>query len=607
MRFLGIFGVNNFLSPSVTVRELRSGLPQIRGVPTNIGGFIGQCNRGPVTPPVRISSFAQFVRIFGSYNPNSYLAESVKAFFDNGGSACYIIRVLGSSVGTNAKASVTLNDAGAIGVMTFTSVGEGSDNNGFSVLASLNNSALGTGLLVLVSAGTVGSVSLSTGITSRLTVGDTISLVDGINSIRAVVAKIQNNTVTFQNNTTAAGNLTTATTVVTLETFNLSVLYNGTIVQGPHSNMRMSSLSAKNYFVNRIGGVLTGSLGANAVNVEYVVTVADLAVTTANVDIRPVNVNTTGAGDSLIGGTEAATFADGDYIGQNGTIPFTGIYATTPLLDLRLVAIPGTTGQSIQGVVSKTLFQFCESNRARSVAIITAPLGTTPANAITYKAAWIGTNSYYGFYYPWVQILHPLTGLPAFSPPEGYVMGMIARTDRAQGVAKAPAGEYTGQLVDPTDVERILSEDDKDTLYPVNINPIENLTGVGICVMGSRTGDFPGGDFNQMHVRRTFIYLEQSLKIGTRFVLFEPNTAATRQKVKRATDNFLVREWKQGTLDGDNQAQAFTTICDGTNNPLVVVQAQQMVEDIFVNIPQTVENLVINIQQNTLTAAPGTV
>jgi phage tail sheath protein FI len=186
-------------------------------------------------------------------------------------------------------------------------------------------------------------------------------------------------------------------------------------------------------------------------------------------------------------------------------------------------------------------------------------------------------------------------------------MGMIANTISKRGIAKAPAGEQDGALADAQDVSNTYSGTDRDLLYPLNVNCIENIQDVGPCVMGSRTGDFPGGDFNQLHVRNTMIYLEQSLKNGTRFVLFEPNTAATRAKVKRSTDGFLETEWRKGTLDGNVIGDAFTSVCDTSNNPAVIVKAQQMIEDVYVNIPGTIENLVINVQQNGLPPAPSSV
>ena len=71
-----------------------------------------------------------------------------------------------------------------------------------------------------------------------------------------------------------------------------------------------------------------------------------------------------------------------------------------------------------------------------------------------------------------------------------------------------------------------------------------------------------------------------------------------RSRVKRAVDAFLEAEWRKGTLTGDTIDEAFNTICDESNNPPIVVKNQQMFLDTAVNIPQTTENLVINIQQD---------
>jgi phage tail sheath protein FI len=104
----------NFQAPGVTVRELRAGIPQIRGVPTSVGAMLGRTQKGWSTKAVRVDSFAKWARIYGSYDPNSYAAEGVEAFFKNGGSALWFGRILGTSAGgaANVKASVVLSSRG---------------------------------------------------------------------------------------------------------------------------------------------------------------------------------------------------------------------------------------------------------------------------------------------------------------------------------------------------------------------------------------------------------------------------------------------------------------------------------------------------------------
>jgi phage tail sheath protein FI len=805
--------MNTTSIPGVIVREVTTAVPQIRGATKNIGGFVGRALRGPVAVPIRITSFAQYVRIFGAYDPSSYLTESVEAFFGNGGTVCYVCRVLGSSTGTNVKAALTMASAGgaasagslsssagafpaalfpgatflcledagvaqtativanqasitgvagtfaaptaahtlvlalagvanqtvtfagtentnllyaaainaqirggtatisggqvkitadragssssgsvvsgsadvlaslglAVGaftltggsnvanvdavlatelatifnaafitpgstwvgnnttgtlagksnttgatskiqftsgtgvslvagfnltaytgsasaptnLFTLTAVGEGYDANNISVVVTPQNSVLGLSLTVAAAAGSIASVTLASYAINRLTVGDTVSLFDSGTSatLRGVVASIQGNVVTFQNAPTLTGALNVATTTVTMEAFALTVLYGGSTITGPITGLRQSPLSTQNYFATVLGGVLSGSLGANALNPEYLVTVTDLGVTsTANVDLRPVNVIS--SGDYLSGGSNCTTFADLDYIGQNATLPYTGVYAMKAMRDLRILALPGLSGTN--GFISQTLIQLCDSWKFL-FGIVASQLNASTTAIATYRQS-LGSTSYAAFYAIWYKIISKLTGQLAMSPPEGYIMGMYCRTDNAQGIQKAPAGDVTGQILGVQDVERNLSDDDYALLYPLNVNASFNVPGAGICVEGSRTME--NSVYTQISVRRTMIYLEQSLKTGSRFVIFEPNTPATRAKLKRATDNFLEGEWKRGTLSGTTRNAAYFTKCDTDNNPQNLVAAGQMLEDIQVSIPLVVENLIINVSQN---------
>lgn len=574
-----------FLSPGVRIRELRAGVPQIRGASTSVGGFIGRCLRGPANKAVRITSWPQFQRIFGSYDQNSYLPDSVKAFFDNGGSECWVIRVLGSTTGgSNTKATKTLQTSGSVNQMVVTAKGEGTDSNNYNVLVAKEDTKISSSIPALVAAGATTQISVGASLASKIQVGDVVRFQDsaGPDDVRVLVAGIANGVLNLAASVTIpVGGLAAATTSVTIETFSFQVLYSGGVVYGPLTGLRVSALSKKNYFATRI----------NIDDDEVPVSVTDSAAPFGiALDNRPVNTDTTN-GDALASGDGFTTYADADYIGNGST---TGFNAWDKIRRVRQAACPGVTGTTA-GAVSKALVQYCESRKDMLACVATAA-NVTPSAAVTYKADAIGSSSYGCMHYPWVKTLSPITNQATVTPPEGFVMGVMARTDREVGIANAPAGEDVGKLVGTLGVERTLSEADKDLLYPANINPIEDLEDVGQCLMGSRT--LESGEFNQIHVRRTFIYLEQSLRVGTRYVIFKPNTKATRAGAKRTVDSFLEAEWKKGTLDGDTLDEAFNTVCDDSNNPDFVIKAQQMVMDTQVNVPQTTENLIINIQQD---------
>lgn len=79
--------------PGVYIQEKSSGVKTITGVATSIGAFFGRSVKGPLDKAVRCLSFADFVRNFGPPHPLSDLSNSVRQFFDNGGSDCYVVRL----------------------------------------------------------------------------------------------------------------------------------------------------------------------------------------------------------------------------------------------------------------------------------------------------------------------------------------------------------------------------------------------------------------------------------------------------------------------------------------------------------------------------------
>ncbi len=99
--------------PGVYIQEVASGVHTITGVSTSIGSFFGRTARGPVNKAVRCLSFADFLREFGGPHPLSDLAQSVRQFFDNGGTDCYVIRLAHFAAGATGKAAITLKNLAA--------------------------------------------------------------------------------------------------------------------------------------------------------------------------------------------------------------------------------------------------------------------------------------------------------------------------------------------------------------------------------------------------------------------------------------------------------------------------------------------------------------
>ncbi|MES1206045.1 MAG: phage tail sheath family protein, partial [Pseudomonadota bacterium] len=100
-----------YLSPEVYIEEIPSGLKPIQGVGTSTAAFVGLAQKGPIGLAVPITSFAQFVKTFGTFIDGAFLAFAVRSFFTEGGTSCYVTRtchyVAPALPGPNVPAAAT--------------------------------------------------------------------------------------------------------------------------------------------------------------------------------------------------------------------------------------------------------------------------------------------------------------------------------------------------------------------------------------------------------------------------------------------------------------------------------------------------------------------
>ena len=82
-----------FTAPGIRFEPVDAGGQRIAALRTDVAGFVGVCERGPLDRPLRAGSWEQFRTAFGNLVPNAILPWSVKAFFENGGRTCWIVRV----------------------------------------------------------------------------------------------------------------------------------------------------------------------------------------------------------------------------------------------------------------------------------------------------------------------------------------------------------------------------------------------------------------------------------------------------------------------------------------------------------------------------------
>jgi hypothetical protein len=253
---------------------------------------------------------------------------------------------------------------------------------------------------------------------------------------------------------------------------------------------------------------------------------------------------------ALSGGSDGsiANLAASDFMGvDRGPGRRTGIQSFIDNDVVSIMAIPGVTDPNVQ----LALVAHCENLGSR-FAILDIPREKTKVqDVLTHRN--IFDSQYAAMYNPWLSVFDPLDKRNIFIPPSGSIAGIYARSDQSRGVHKAPANEVVRGCVG-LDVQ--YNKGEQDILNPLGVNLIRFFAGQGIRVWGARTLS-SNGLWKYVNVRRLFIFLEESIKNGTNWVVFEPNDEQLWARVHRTIDAFLTRVWRDGALMGGSPGEAF--------------------------------------------------
>jgi phage tail sheath protein FI len=237
----------------------------------------------------------------------------------------------------------------------------------------------------------------------------------------------------------------------------------------------------------------------------------------------------------------------GTYIGEDkGPGKRTGIQSFVENNVASIIAVPGVTIPEV--VVS--LVSHCEREQNR-FAILDVPMNLVKTGDVLEYRSMID-SSYAAMYHPWLQDYDPVTKKPGFVPPSGSVAGVFSRTDVSRGVHKAPANE----TVVCTGLSTNYTTGEQDILNPAGVNLIRALPGQGVRVWGARTAS-SDSNFKYVNVRRLFIYVEQSIKAATNWVVFEPNNSSLWARVQMTVSSFLENMFRAGMLSGETPSEAF--------------------------------------------------
>jgi phage tail sheath protein FI len=511
--------------PGVYVEEVQSSVHTIVGVPTSVAAFVGYAARGPVDTAVQANSWADYERKFGGLDPSSPLSYAVFLFFLNGGNVAQIVRA-GATDGSAAATKIALSDD------------------------------------VILVADSPGAW------------GDKLQLVVDTSNVRDPKTQF-NLTITDG----GSGSVERYTNLV--------------LGGGPPGIPIATALASSQLMSVNQGSGLTKLPSAGTYTTGTFTKPADSAGAVA----QPAAGNSGGgakAADQAPAGGSAGVDVAADKLAVPGDpAAKTGIYALAKVDIFNMLCLPSAADKTYAADVLSEATAFCKQQRAMLIVDPPATWSTDPAGSVadgqpppaapdplpapaplTFPGVvrWPAVTSdqdYAAVYYPNLVVADPVTGANLTQGPCGAVAGVWASTDDARGIWKAPAGTAAG-IAGISDLAVHIDDGESGVLNPIAVNCLRTLPLVGPVSWGARTAaglDEMPSQWKYIPVRRTALFIEESVRRGTQWAVFEPNDEPLWSSIRLNIGAFMNSLFKQGAFQGSKPADAYLVQCDADNNP----------------------------------------
>ncbi len=573
-----------YLSPGVYVEEYDSGAVPMQGVSTSTAGFIGLAQRGPVVgKPQLVTSFADYKRAFGGYLSEAkfgearFLPYAVEQFFINGGSRAYIMRVAAEGAAA-AKATA--------GVLQIEAANPGEWGNKIRVTVEASSKAK-TQVIA------VNGADLKLKNAEGFNQGDVVELFDGKAKAYATIVSSLDNIVTLDAPCTLNVADEKIGTPKYIKTCELTLTVKLDDVVETYANVSLCP-EAGNFVSARArkSDLVTIAVTEAKAPAAPKEGKDEKAPAPAKAGVTPIELVGGAAVIALAGGSDGkvANVSPNVYMGEdNGPGKRSGLAAFLENVDVSIMAIPGVTAPEVQAA----LIAHCENCKS-CFAILDVPIDRKKTNDVVEFRDMYDTT-YAAMYHPWLEMFDPLAKRSAYFPPSGAMAGIYARTDNERGVHKAPANEIVRGC---TGLSCNYNEGEQDILNPKGVNLVRAFTGRGIRVWGARTMS-SNGLWKYVNVRRLYIYIEESIKANTNWVVFEPNSEVLWGRVTRTIEMFLATCWRSGALAGSTPSEAYFVECGPTTMTQDDIDNGRLICNIGIAAVKPAEFVIFRITQHT--------
>jgi hypothetical protein len=552
---------------------------------TRVAGFIGLAQRGPLDVPHRISSWDEYLEVYGN-DTSFYLTRSVEAYFRNGGLVCWVVRVAhrprdGKPLAVQHAASaelVAIDDWNKPGLRVLAnSEGKWGNHIWVSFQHSTGASALLTQDLEVGSG--VAHVSTNRGFRT----GSLVRIYDREHSDYVILTEVGERVLRW-GVATPINRLHKAAAPTHLEVLEFDLHVSLRDRREVFKGLQMHP-SSRRY-------------------APRVVEQESRLIRLEDLDSRsppPHNLPEPCSPTKLSSGRDGTDdITPEDFVGHDlgptdraGLLAFVTVDEVVQLVSPDAMIFvdrqPGPEGELKTQRVQDAMLDLCENLKDR-FAILDIPR-TRDVELVKRWRRRID-SSYAAFYWPWVGLAAADGSVPHI-PPSGIMAGIYARRDAQDGVHQAPANV---PVVDAVEVSLRVTEDDLGILNAEGVNILRVARGVR--PWGARTAS-SDPRWRYINVRRLFIMLRRSIESGMAWVTFEQNSENTWLLVRERTSMFLGELFRKGAFAGGKPEDCYFVRCDDETNPAEAVAEGILTCEIGVAPAVPTEFIVISVVQNT--------
>jgi hypothetical protein len=265
------------------------------------------------------------------------------------------------------------------------------------------------------------------------------------------------------------------------------------------------------------------------------------------------------------------------------------LYTTPEVIDITLLlggASSTTTGRWIVDNIASVRKDCMAFVSPLQASVVNNPGGEVTALIADNTA--LGSSSYAVMDSAWKYQYDRYRDVFMYVPMNGDIAGLCARTDYTNDAWWSPAGLNRGTIKNIVKLSWEATKANRDTMYPISINPTITVTGAGVVLWGDKTMQVVPSAFDRINVRRLFIVLEKAISIAAKSMLFEFNDEFTRAQFVNMVSPFL------RDVQGRRGITDFKVVCDSSNNTGQVIDTNNFVGDIYIKPARSINYIQLN-------------